>query len=64
MAAEPPKPLNRTRRLTTIEEFTQYCQDEQQRRMNSGNDFDQAAFEEARQLTLNKLQKLHDEGWI
>ncbi len=59
-----PKPLNMTERRTTIEEFTRYCQEEMQRRMNSGDDFDAQAFEQARELTLRKLQVLEDEGWV
>ncbi len=59
-----PKPLNITERQTTIEEFTSFCQEEKERRMNSGEDFDEQAFEQARELTLNKLQVLEDEGWV
>jgi hypothetical protein len=61
---ESPRPLNICKRLTTIEEFTHYCHDEKERRMNSGNEFDEAAFEAAKQLTLTKLQVLQDEGWV
>lgn len=58
------KPLNMIERRTTIEEFSSYCQEEKERRMNSGEEFDEAAFEEAMELTLRKLQVLEDEGWI
>ena len=59
-----PKPLNMTERQTTIEEFTSFCYQEKERRMNSGEDFDEKAFEEAKELTLRKLQVLEDEGWV
>ncbi len=59
-----PKPLNMTERQTTIEEFTSFCHQEKERRMNSGEDFDEKAFEEAKELTLRKLQMLEDEGWV
>jgi len=60
-----PKPLNMTERQTTIEEFTNFCHQEKERRMNSGEeDFDSLAFEEAKELTLRKLQVLEDEGWV
>lgn len=59
-----PKPLNMAERQTTIEEFISFCQKEKERRMNSGDDFDETAFEEAKELTLRKLQVLEDEGWV
>ena len=58
------KPLNMTERRTTIEEFTSFCQEEKERRMNSGEAFDEQAFEEAMELTLRKLKVLEDEGWV
>ncbi len=58
------KPLNMTERQTTIEEFTNFCLDEKERLMNSGGEFDEKAFEQAKELTLNKLQILEDEGWV
>ena len=58
------KPLNMTERQTTIEEFTNFCLAEKERQMNSGNAFDEQAFEKAKELTLNKLQILEDEGWV
>ncbi|MDX2503542.1 MAG: hypothetical protein QNL62_03565 [Gammaproteobacteria bacterium] len=58
------KPLNITERRTTIEEFTHFCMEEKERRMNSGEEFDEQAFEEAKELTLRKLKILEDEGWV
>jgi hypothetical protein len=51
-------------RRTTIEEFTRYCEEEKERRMNSGEAFDEQAFEAAKELTLRKLKVLEDEGWV
>ena len=59
-----PKPLNMTERRTTIEEFTSFCLEEKERRMNSGEEFNEQAFEEAKELTLRKLKVLEDEGWV
>ena len=58
------KPLNMTARRTTIEEFTSFCLEEKERRMNSGEEFNEQAFEEAKELTLRKLKVLEDEGWV
>lgn len=58
------KPLNMTERRTTIEEFTSFCQEEKERQMNSGEAFDEQAFEAAKELTLRKLKVLEDEGWV
>jgi hypothetical protein len=58
------KPLNMAERRTTIEEFTSFCLEEKERRMNSGDDFDEQIFEEAKELTLRKLKVLEDEGWV
>ncbi|MCK5648080.1 MAG: nodulation protein E [Gammaproteobacteria bacterium] len=59
-----PKPLNMIERQTTIEEFTNFCHAEKERQMNSGENFDEQAFDEAKELTLRKLQVLEDEGWV
>ncbi len=58
------KPLNMAERKSTIEEFSHFCQEEKERRMNSGEGFDENAFEQAKELTLRKLQILEDEGWV
>ncbi len=59
-----PKPLNVAERQSTIEEFTYFCHEEKERRMNSGETFDEALYEEAKELALRKLQILEDEGWV
>ncbi len=58
------KPLNMTERRSTIEEYTQFCLEEKERRMNSGEDFDEQSFDKATDLTLRKLKILEDEGWV
>lgn len=63
-ANDSPKPLNMVERRTTIEEFTNFCLEEKERLMNSGDDFDEQSFEEAKELTLRKLHVLEDEGWV
>ncbi len=63
-AGEHPKPLNITERRTTIEEYTRFCEEEKERRMNSGEDFDEQAFGAAVELTLRKLKTLEEEGWV
>jgi len=44
-------------------EFTVYCNAERERRLNSGEVFDQAAFDEAVEKVLRKLRTLSQEGW-
>ena len=63
-AGEHPKPLNLAERRTTIEEYVRFCAQEKERRMNSGADFDEQAFDAATELTLRKLKMLEDEGWV
>jgi hypothetical protein len=48
----------------SAEEFLAYCDAERERRLNSGDDFDQEAFDAAIQMVLDKLRVLADEGWI
>ncbi|MEJ2393457.1 MAG: nodulation protein E [Candidatus Thiodiazotropha sp.] len=47
----------------SAEEFQAYCNAERERRLNSGEPFDQEAFEQAMQMVLDKLRLLADEGW-
>jgi hypothetical protein len=47
----------------SAEEFLAYCDAERERRLNSGEAFDQEAFEQAVQMVLDKLRVLADEGW-
>ncbi len=49
---------------SSSEEFLAYCDAERERRLNSGEPFDQEAFEQAVQMVLDKLRVLADEGWI
>lgn len=47
----------------SAEEFLAYCNAERERRLNSGDSFDQEAFDAAIQMVLDKLHVLADEGW-
>ena len=44
------------------EEFALYCEAEFERRLNSGEDFDVAAYREAMELVMTKLKLLEAEG--
>jgi hypothetical protein len=44
-------------------EFLAYCNAERERRLNSGEAFDQTSFEEAVEMVLRKLHTLAEEGW-
>lgn len=43
------------------EEFSRYCEAEFERRLNSGEDFDEAAYREAMELVMTKLKLLEAE---
>jgi hypothetical protein len=57
------KPLNKTERRSTIEEFTDYCSAERESRNNSGNEFDTDRFDRAVRIALQQLDHLQKEGW-
>ena len=44
------------------EEFALYCEAEFERRLNSGEDFDVAAYQEAMDLVMTKLKLLEAES--
>jgi hypothetical protein len=44
------------------EEFILYCEAEFERRLNSGEDFDEAAYREAMEMVTAKLKLLEAEG--
>ncbi|MBE9526768.1 MAG: nodulation protein E [Proteobacteria bacterium] len=58
------KPLNMAESWSTIEEFTNFCDKEKERQMNSDTDFIEADFEQAKDLALEKLNLLKEDGWI
>jgi hypothetical protein len=47
----------------SAEEFLAYCNAERERRLNSGEAFDEEAFDAAIQMVLDKLRVLAEEGW-
>lgn len=58
------KPLNMAGNWTTIEEFSNFCHKERERRLNSDNDFDEEAFDKAKDLALDQLKILKEDGWV
>ena len=55
-------PLPSERQAPPSEEFAAYCEAEFERRLNSGNDFDEAAYREAMEMATKKLLILEEEG--
>jgi hypothetical protein len=47
----------------SAQDFLAYCNAERERRLNSGEAFDEEAFDQAIEMVLNKLRVLADEGW-
>jgi hypothetical protein len=43
-------------------EFRKYCEAEFERRVNSGDEFDQGAYREALEMVLKRLSQLEQEG--
>lgn len=44
------------------EEFAAYCEAEFERRLNSGDDFDEARYRRAMDMVLDRLRRLEDEA--
>lgn len=55
-------PLPSERQAPPSEEFAAYCEAEFERRLNSGNEFDETAYREAMQMATKKLVILEEEG--
>jgi hypothetical protein len=49
---------------TPSQEFALFCEAEFERRLNSGNDFDEQRYRRAMGLVMEKLQRLEDEGQV
>lgn len=47
---------------SNFEEFAAYCAAEFERRQNSGEEFDEAAYREAMEMALTRLRQLEEEG--
>ncbi|MEW7972258.1 MAG: nodulation protein E [Candidatus Thiodiazotropha endolucinida] len=47
----------------SAQEFLDYCKAEKERRLNSGEAFDEETFDQAMQMVISKLRVLADEGW-
>ncbi len=50
------------RQTAISEEFVAYCTAEFERRQNSGEEFDEAVYREAMEMTLTRLRQLEEEG--
>ena len=61
-SSENPRPLSLHNPQRATEAFAEYRDGERERRRNSGEDFDQALFDEAADLVMRKLEKLEQEG--
>ena len=48
----------------SAKEFLEYCNAERERRLNSGESFDEQAFDRAIEMVMGKLRVLADEGWL
>lgn len=51
-----------TKKMGTSQVFADYCQDEFERRRNSGDTFDEETYKKAMDMALIKLGILEDEG--
>lgn len=47
----------------SAKELAAYCEAEFERRRNSGEEFDEASYREAMEMTLRRLQMLEGEGY-
>jgi hypothetical protein len=45
-------------------EFLNYCAAERERRLNSGEPFDEQVFDQAIEMVMSKFRVLADEGWL
>ena len=50
------------RQTAISEEFVAYCTAEFERCQNSGEEFDEAVYREAMEMTLTRLRQLEEEG--
>lgn len=53
-------PTGKTRKPS--EEFAAYCEAEFERRINSGKDFDESSYREAKGMVMEKLISIEEEG--
>ncbi len=55
-------PLPSEKQAPPSEEFAAYCEAEFERRLNSGDEFDEAGYQEAMEMVMKKLVLLEEEG--
>ena len=61
MSSNEEKPLNSADRRGPLQDFLAYCEAELERRRDTGNDFDEASYKEARDLVVRKFRTLEEE---
>ena len=57
-----PAPKNEPALKKPSEEFTAYCEAEFERRLNSGETFDETLYRKAMAMVLDRLGRLENEG--
>lgn len=56
------KPLNIHQPISPLTAFSQYCDEERLRRLNSGESFDSALFDEVVRMVRQRLAIIEEEG--
>ena len=57
-----PEPKKKTALKKPSEEFSAYCEAEFERRLNSGETFDETLYRKAMAMVIDRLGRLEDEG--
>ncbi len=55
-------PLPSEEQAPPSEDFSAYCEAEFERRLNSGNEFDEVSYRRAKDMVMKKLLLLEEEG--
>ncbi len=61
MSPDEEKPLNSADRGGPLQDFLAFCEAEFERRRDTGEEFDEAAYKEAMDLVVRKFQALEEE---
>ena len=61
-ATDGPRPSKNTAVKKPLEEFSAYCEAEFERRLNSGEAFDEAQYRKAMSMVLDRLIRMEGEG--
>jgi hypothetical protein len=57
-----PEPMKKTALKKPSEEFSAYCEAEFERRLNSGETFDETLYRKAVAMVIDRLERLENEG--